>query len=65
MNVAWEIDGFPAILDLVHRGHGYAVLPLNAVRGDPLRRPFVPRPIVRPKPPPGRDPVIGIHSGSA
>lgn len=31
--VALEIDGIPAILDLVQEGYGHAVLPLNAVRG--------------------------------
>jgi LysR family nitrogen assimilation transcriptional regulator len=31
--VAMEIDGVPAILDLVAEGYGYAVLPLNAIRG--------------------------------
>ena len=35
INVALEIDGIPAILDLVARGHGYAVLSLNAIRHDP------------------------------
>ena len=49
INVAWEIDGIPAILDLVARGHGYAVLSLNALRHDPLRVRLQPRPIVKPK----------------
>ncbi len=49
INVAWEIDGIPAILDLVARGHGYAVLSLNAIRHDPLRVRLQPRPIVKPK----------------
>ncbi|MCL4801068.1 MAG: LysR family transcriptional regulator [Burkholderiales bacterium] len=48
-NVALEIDGVPAILDLVHQGYGHAVLPLNAVRGDNLRRAFLARPIVEPR----------------
>jgi len=48
-NVALEIDGVPAILDLVHQGYGYAVLPINAVRGDNLRRSFLARPIVEPR----------------
>lgn len=34
MNVAWEIDGIPSILDLVRQGFGYAVLPLMAIRGN-------------------------------
>ncbi len=49
INVAWEIDGIPAILDLVARGHGYAVLSLNAIRNDRLRSQLLPRPIVRPR----------------
>lgn len=48
-NVALEIDGVPAMLDLVHQGYGHAVLPANAVRGDNLRRTFVARSIVEPK----------------
>lgn len=49
INVAWEIDGIPAILELVARGHGYAVLSLNAIRNDPLRTRLLPHPIVKPK----------------
>lgn len=49
INVAWEIDGIPAILDLVARGHGYAVLSLNAIRNDPLRTQLLPCPIVKPR----------------
>jgi len=36
--VALEIDGVPAILDLVLEGYGHAVLPMNAVRGYPEGR---------------------------
>lgn len=36
--VALEIDGVPAILDLVLEGYGYAVLPMNAIRGQPSGR---------------------------
>ncbi|HSN22333.1 MAG TPA: LysR family transcriptional regulator [Usitatibacter sp.] len=49
INVALEIDGIPSILDLVAQGHGYAVLPINAIRHHPLRLSLVPRPIVRPR----------------
>jgi LysR family nitrogen assimilation transcriptional regulator len=49
VNVALEIDGIPAILDLVARGHGHAVLSLNALRHDPLRAQLLPRPIIKPK----------------
>lgn len=48
-NVALEIDGVPAMLDLVHQGYGHAVLPANRVRADDRRRAFVARPIVEPK----------------
>ncbi len=48
IHVALEIDGIPAILDLVARGHGFAVLSLNAIRHDPLRAHLLPRPIMRP-----------------
>jgi LysR family nitrogen assimilation transcriptional regulator len=47
--VALEIDGIPAILDLVARGHGFAVLSLNAIRRDPLRAQLLPRAIVKPR----------------
>jgi LysR family transcriptional regulator, nitrogen assimilation regulatory protein len=48
-NVALEIDGVPAMLDLVHQGYGYAVLPANRVCVDNQRRAFVTRPIVEPR----------------
>jgi LysR family nitrogen assimilation transcriptional regulator len=48
-NVALEIDGVPAMLDLVHQGYGYAVLPANRVRVDNQRRAFVTRPIIEPR----------------
>jgi LysR family transcriptional regulator, nitrogen assimilation regulatory protein len=48
-NVALEIDGVPAMLDLVHQGYGHAVLPANRVRIDNLQRAFVTRPIVEPR----------------
>ncbi|MCG6876154.1 MAG: LysR family transcriptional regulator [Betaproteobacteria bacterium] len=48
-NVALEIDGVPAMLDLVHQGYGHAVLPANRVRVDNQRRAFVTRPIVEPR----------------
>jgi LysR family nitrogen assimilation transcriptional regulator len=49
MNVAWEVDGIPGILTLVARGHGYAVLSMNAIRDDRLRLSLLPRPIVNPE----------------
>jgi LysR family transcriptional regulator, nitrogen assimilation regulatory protein len=48
MNVAWEVDGIPPILDLVHQGYGYAVLPLTAIHEDLVLGPFVARPIMEP-----------------
>ncbi len=47
IRVAHEIECIPAIVDLVRQGHGYAVLPLNAVKSSPWResvqvRPFSP-----------------------
>ncbi len=48
MNVVWEIDGVPAILDLVRQGHGFAVLTINALRGTGNGDGLVPRPIVKP-----------------
>ena len=37
INVEWEVDGIPAIVDLVARGFGHAVLSMNAIRDHPLR----------------------------
>ena len=49
IQVALEIDGIPSILDLVARGHGFAVLSFNAIRNDPLRERLLARPIVKPR----------------
>ncbi|MBL8380694.1 MAG: LysR family transcriptional regulator [Burkholderiales bacterium] len=49
IEVALEIDGIQAILDLVARGHGYAVLSLNAIGDDKERALLLPRPIVKPR----------------
>lgn len=46
MNVAWEIDGIAAILDLVREGHGHAILPIHAIGG---RDGLEARPIVKPR----------------
>jgi LysR family nitrogen assimilation transcriptional regulator len=45
--VALEIDGVSSILDLVHEGHGCAVLSLNAVLGH--KRRFTATPFTRPR----------------
>jgi LysR family nitrogen assimilation transcriptional regulator len=46
--IALEVDGVRAIVDLVQRGHGHAVLPRNALieAGDGAR--LIARPIVKP-----------------
>lgn len=48
-NVVLEIDGVPAMLDLVHQGYGHAVLPANRVSLDNRQRAFATRPIVSPR----------------
>ena len=48
-NVALEIDGVPAMLELVHKGYGHAVLPANRVRDDARHRALSARPIVEPR----------------
>jgi LysR family transcriptional regulator, nitrogen assimilation regulatory protein len=47
--IALEIDGIASILDLVHEGFGYAILPIHALRGHRLARNFVASPFVHPK----------------
>jgi len=48
LTVALEIDGIRAILDLVQRGHGYAVLPRHAlIEAGPSVK-LAARPIVHP-----------------
>jgi len=41
LNIALEIDAVPSLLDLIDEGYGHAVLPLNAILADPMRRRFV------------------------
>jgi len=48
IKVAHEIECIPAIIDLVRQGHGYAVLPLNAVRSTPWAEQVVAKPILAP-----------------
>lgn len=38
LNVAMEIDSVRSISDLIERGHGYTVMPVNAVRGSAYPR---------------------------
>ena len=47
--IAFEVDGVSAMLDLVAEGHGCAVLPINAIRGAGTRPGLVAQPIVRPR----------------
>ena len=48
--IAYEIDAIASILDLVHEGFGYAILPLDSLRGHAWARELVASPIVKPKP---------------
>lgn len=49
INVINEVDGIPAILDLVSQGLGYAVLPLRALVGTQLESVIAPQLIVDPQ----------------
>ena len=48
IRVAHEIECIPAIIDLVRQGHGYAVLPLNAVKSTPWSDQVSVKPIIAP-----------------
>jgi LysR family nitrogen assimilation transcriptional regulator len=48
INVVHEIECIPAIIDLVRQGHGYAVLPLNAVKSTPWSDEVLAKPILAP-----------------
>ncbi|MGB6308439.1 MAG: LysR family transcriptional regulator [Steroidobacteraceae bacterium] len=48
IRVAHEIECIPAVIDLVRQGHGFAVLPLNAVRSTPWSGEVQVKPIVSP-----------------
>jgi LysR family nitrogen assimilation transcriptional regulator len=49
IDVMSEVDGVPAILELVSQGLGSAVLSLNAIIGTPLESVITPYPIVDPQ----------------
>jgi LysR family transcriptional regulator, nitrogen assimilation regulatory protein len=49
MNIAWEIDGISAVLDLVYAGHGHAIMAPHSLRGSPIPRDFWVRKVVRPE----------------
>ncbi len=48
IRVAHEIECIPAIIDLVRQGHGFAVLPFNAVKSTPWGDEVLVKPIVAP-----------------
>ena len=48
IKVAHEIESIPAVIDLARQGHGYAVLPLNAVRSTQWADEVQVRPILAP-----------------
>jgi len=48
IQVAHEIESIPAIIDLVRQGHGFAVLPINAVRSTPWSEEVLAKSILAP-----------------
>jgi LysR family nitrogen assimilation transcriptional regulator len=48
IRVAHEIECIPAVIDLVRQGHGFGVLPMNAVKSSPWAREILVKPIVSP-----------------
>jgi LysR family transcriptional regulator, nitrogen assimilation regulatory protein len=48
IKVAHEIECIPAIIDLVRQGHGFGVLPLNAVLSTPWTDEVLVKPVVSP-----------------
>ena len=48
IRVAHEIECIPAVIDLVRQGHGFAVLPFNAVESTPWGNDVSVKPIVAP-----------------
>jgi LysR family nitrogen assimilation transcriptional regulator len=48
IKVAHEIECIPAVVDLVRQGHGFAVLPLNAVKSSKMADEVLIRPILAP-----------------
>jgi LysR family transcriptional regulator, nitrogen assimilation regulatory protein len=48
IRVAHEIECIPAVIDLVRQGHGFGVLPLNAVRSTPWSDEVLVKPILAP-----------------
>ncbi len=48
IRVAHEIECIPAVIDLVRQGHGYGVLPMNAVKSTPWAGQIAVKPIISP-----------------
>jgi LysR family transcriptional regulator, nitrogen assimilation regulatory protein len=48
IRVAYEIECIPAVIDLVRQGHGYGVLPMNAVKASQWAHEVLVKPIVNP-----------------
>jgi len=48
LNIAWEVSSVPAILELVRKGHGYALLAESAIGASPNTRDFAARPLCEP-----------------
>ncbi len=49
LEVAWELDAFSTLLDLVRKGFGHGVMPLSVFRNDELKGHYAPRQIVDPE----------------
>src|SRR5580658_1280238 len=45
IRVAYEIECIPAVIDLVRQGHGFGVLPMNAVNASRWANDVIPKPI--------------------
>ena len=48
IRVAYEIECIPAVIDLVRQGHGFGVLPMNAVKATQWAEAVLAKPIVSP-----------------
>jgi LysR family nitrogen assimilation transcriptional regulator len=48
IRVAHEIECIPAVIDLVRQGHGFGVLPLNAVKASQWANEVLVKPIGKP-----------------
>ncbi len=48
IRVVHEIESIPAVIDLVRQGHGYGVLPMNALKSTPWTEQIAVKPIISP-----------------